>query len=176
MNDKQKRFVAEYLIDLNATEAAKRAGYKASTAYSQGQRLLKHVEVAAAITEAQQKREIRTGITADRVLQELARLGLSDVRKLFTEGGNLLPPQAWGDDMAAAVAAIEVVSRSTGEKDADGATVVEHVHKVKLWDKNSALEKIAKHLGMFVERHEHTGANGAALAFAVQFVGKNAGD
>ena len=77
MNDKQKRFCEEYLIDLNATQAAVRAGYAPKTAYSQGQRLLKDVEIAETITKLKSAQSKRTGITADRVLEELAKLGFS---------------------------------------------------------------------------------------------------
>jgi phage terminase small subunit len=136
---KQQRFVEEYLIDLNATQAAIRAGYSEKTAYSQGQRLLNNVEIQKAVAEAQEDRSNRTKITADRVLQELARIGFSDLRNMLTDG-------------------IEVVT-NTGErgKDEDGRKIVEHTHKIKVWDKNSALEKLGKHLGMFTEKIEHSG-------------------
>lgn len=68
----RERFVDEYLVDLNATQAAIRAGYSPKTAYSMGQRLLKDVEVQAAIQEARARREKRTEITQDRVVQEIA--------------------------------------------------------------------------------------------------------
>lgn len=68
LNDKQRRFAAEYIVDLNATQAAKRAGYSERTAYSQGQRLLKHAEVSALISRGAERREKRTEITADYVL------------------------------------------------------------------------------------------------------------
>jgi phage terminase small subunit len=55
-----------------------------------------------------------------------------------------------------------VVTKPGGE-DENGNRVVEHVHKLKVWDKNSALEKIAKHLGMFIDRHEHSGPGGAPI-------------
>jgi len=71
LTPKQAQFVAEYLIDLNATQAAIRAGYSEKTAYSMGQRLLKHVEVGTAITEAQAKRAERTKITQDYVLDSI---------------------------------------------------------------------------------------------------------
>lgn len=71
MNDKQRRFVQEYLVDLNATQAAIRAGYSAKTAYSQGQRLLKHVEVAAAIAKGKQKRSDALELTQDDVVRGL---------------------------------------------------------------------------------------------------------
>lgn len=68
----RERFVDEYLVDLNATQAAIRAGYSPKTAYSMGQRLLKDVEVQAAVQEARARREKRTEITQDRVVQEIA--------------------------------------------------------------------------------------------------------
>lgn len=157
---KQQRFVDEYLIDLNATQAAIRTGYSEKTAYAQGQRLLKNVEIQTAIEKANKTRSEKAGATAERVLEELSRVGFSDLRKAFTPGGALLHPGEWDDDFASAVSSVEVVSRPTGEKDDMDRPIVEHVHKLKLWDKNSALEKIAKHLGMFIERHEHSGPNG----------------
>lgn len=69
LTDKQRLFVQEYLVDLNATQAAIRAGYSEATAYAQGSRLLKHVEIAAAIAAAQGARSERTEITQDYVLQ-----------------------------------------------------------------------------------------------------------
>lgn len=77
MTDKQKRFCEEYLVDLNATKAALRAGYAEKTAYSQGQRLLKNVEINDCISELKEKQSVRTGITADKVLEELAQLGFA---------------------------------------------------------------------------------------------------
>lgn len=74
MTPKQEAFVREYLVDLNATQAAIRAGFSAKTAYSAGQRLLKHVEVAAAITEARRKLSARADFTVDRHMDELARI------------------------------------------------------------------------------------------------------
>nr|WP_317412977.1 terminase small subunit [uncultured Solibaculum sp.] len=74
LTDKQQRFVDEYLIDLNATQAAIRAEYSSKTAYSMGQRLLKNVEVQAAIQEAQNKRQKRTEITQDYVLEKLKEI------------------------------------------------------------------------------------------------------
>ena len=79
LNDKQKQFCKEYLVDLNATQAAIRARYAEKTAYSQGQRLLKNVEAQEYIRELMQKREQRTEITADKVLEEYAKLGFSDI-------------------------------------------------------------------------------------------------
>lgn len=79
MNDKQQRFCEEYLIDLNATQAAIRAGYASKTAYSQGQRLLKNVEIAEHIAELKSNQSERTRITADKVLEELSKLGFASM-------------------------------------------------------------------------------------------------
>lgn len=164
LTDKQHRFVAEYLVDLNATQAAIRAGYSEKTARQVGSENLSKPDIADAIAIAQQERAERTGVTADMVIRELARIGFSDLRKVLSSGGSLIDPQEWDDDTAAAIASVEVVTLS-GERgrDEEGNKIVERTHKLKVWDKNSALEKLGKHLGMFVDRHEHTGKDGAPL-------------
>lgn len=83
LTPKQARFVDEYLIDLNATQAAIRAGFSEKTAYSQGQRLLKNVEVQAAIAARQAERANRTEITQDRVLAELWKMATADPNELI---------------------------------------------------------------------------------------------
>ncbi len=74
LSNKRRRFVDEYIIDLNATQAAIRTGYSEKTAYSQGQRLLKNVEVAAVVSEAIEARAKRTEFTADDVVRELVSI------------------------------------------------------------------------------------------------------
>lgn len=164
LNAKQQRFVEEYLIDLNATQAAIRAGYSAKTAHSHGSRLLNDVEIAAAISSAKMERAERTGITQDRVLDELAKIGFSDLRKMMTSGGALRLPDDWDDETAGAISSIEVITRPDGEQDAEGRRAVEAVHKIRAWDKISALEKIGKHLGMF----EGAGGGGDEVASALR--------
>lgn len=149
---KQQAFIEEYLIDLNATQAAIRAGYSEDTAFSIGCENLTKPLIAAAIAEAKLARSKRTNIKADRVLQELARIGFSDLRKVITDHGHIRNPQAWDDDTAAAISSLEVVRKSDSEKDEDGHPIIEYVHKIKMWDKNSALEKLAKHLGVYSDK------------------------
>jgi phage terminase small subunit len=162
MRGKRDRFVEEYLVDLNATQAAIRAGYSEKTARSQGQRLLTKVDIQAAIQIAEQERSERTEIDQDRVLREQARIGFSDIRQLFDERGNLKPIQALPDDVAAAISSIEVVAKNTG-KDSEGNPRVEYVYRIRLWDKRGALSDISKHLGMFVERHEIASRGGEPI-------------
>lgn len=142
---KQAAFIEEYLVDLNATQAAIRAGYKPKRAYSTGQENLSKPVIAEALAAAQQARSERTAINADRVVLELARLAQSDVRRLFTSDGHLLRVIDLDDDTAAAVSSVEVVSRQAGTRE---NPEIEYVHKIKLWDKNSALQTLAKHVGL----------------------------
>lgn len=148
LSDKQRRFVEEYLVDLNATQAAIRAGYSEKTAGQAAFNLFKKVEIQNAISEAQNARSKRTQITQDRVLQEFAKIGFSDIRSLFTEDGNLRPLSALDADAAAALSSVEVVTKNLGDGE------VEYVHKIKLWDKVGSLTQIGRHLGMFVDKTE----------------------
>lgn len=162
MTPKQQRFVDEYLIDLNATQAAIRAGYSAKTAGAIGDENLKKPEIAEAVSNAMEKRAERTQITADRVLAELGKIGFADIRKLFTSGGSLLPVSDLDADAAACLSSIEITTRKVRGGDDDET---ENVSKVRLWDKRAALVDIGKHLGMFKERVELTGKDGNAIEF-----------
>src|SRR4051812_24136150 len=111
LTPKQQRFAEEYLLDLNATQAAIRAGYSAKTAEVQGSRLLSYAKVSAAIAEAQDARSARTGITADRVLSELAKIGfanMADYMKSTPGGDPYLDFSALTRDQAAALVEVTV--------------------------------------------------------------------
>lgn len=157
---KQQRFVEEYLVDLNATQAAIRAGYSEKTADKQGSQLLGKTSIAEAVRVAMDERSERTEITQDRVLAELAKVGFSDLRNVFTAAGAIIDVQDWDDETAGAISSLEVVRRNDGSKDEDGNHNIEYVHKIKVWDKVSALEKMGKHLGLFPTRIEGSGNNG----------------
>ncbi|MCV2218889.1 terminase small subunit [Thauera sp. Sel9] len=147
MTPRQARFVDEYLIDLNATQAAIRAGYSPRTATQQGERLLRNVEVCGAIEEGRKARQKRTGISQDDTLRELARVAFFDPRRLFNADGSPKGIHDLDDDTAAAVAGIEVLEQFEGSgKD---RVFVGYLKKYKIADKNSALEKLMKHLGLY---------------------------
>ena len=150
----QQRFVDDYLVDLNGTQAAIRAGYSQNGANRAASRLLSIIDIQAAIAEGRTKMSERTGITQDRVLNELAKIGFSDIRKVLTDTGQIQDPSQWDDYTAGAVASFEVSSQGSGD---DGAAAT--VHKFKVWDKLNALEKIGKHLGMFKEGVARTDIN-----------------
>ncbi|MGR3574028.1 MAG: terminase small subunit [Sagittula sp.] len=151
---KQARFVEEYLIDLNATQAAIRAGYSAKTARSQGQRLLTNVDVERALSEAQSKRSEKTGINAEWVLKRLADEAEADVADLYDEDGNLRPvhewPVIWRKGLVAGLDVEEVTVEGT---------VISRVKKLKLSDRIKRIELIGKHVDVqaFKDQVEHKG-------------------
>lgn len=159
MTPKQEAFVNEYLVDLNATKAAMRAGYSAKTAASQGERLLRNVEITRALQGARKAREERTQITQDRVLQELARIAFFDIRKLYREDGSLKAINELDDDAAAVLSGVDVTSVSIGDSE-DASTIA--TKKAKIFDKTGALQLAMRHLGMLKDKIEHSGTIGIA--------------
>lgn len=157
LNPKQQRFCDEYLIDRNATRAY-RVAYNAkdTVAGANGARLLNNAKIRAVLDAAIQAQQERTEITADKTLRETAALAFSDIRKLFEEDGKFKDLQDLDDDTAAALASVDVVTMRDGPE-------VMYVKKIKFWDKNAALEKLGKHLKLFVERKEVTGEDGGPI-------------
>lgn len=158
LTPKQKIFADEYLIDLNATMAYKVAYPKVKkdeVAKAAGSRLLTNVNVAAYIDERMKEREKRTEITQDRVLQELAKLGFFDIRKLFDDSGKPLDISMLDDDTAACIAGLEVVDYFEGA--GEDREFAGYVKKYKLTDKLRAIELMGRHLGMFRDKLELSG-------------------
>ena len=151
---KQQRFVEEYLVDLNATQAAKRAGYSEKTAGRIGFENLQKPVIQAALQEALQKRSDRTEITADKVLRELAVLAFSDMAHYvqFNEAGNILLDFSQMPHGATRAIA-EVVQDEYVDGKGEDARLVKRT-RFKLHGKQPALDSLAKHLGMYIERHE----------------------
>lgn len=147
MTAKKALFVAEYLVDLNATEAAKRCGYSLRTAYAQGHRLLKDAEISAAIAEGQAKRLATAELSATRVLEELRRLAFADLRTLFDASGNLKPISELTVEEAACIGGFEVIKKNAEAGDG----IIDTVHKVKVLDKTRSLEMLAKHFALLTE-------------------------
>lgn len=145
LTPKQSAFVAEYLKDLNATQAAIRAGYSEATAGAIGAENLTKPEIRRAVDEALQRRAERVEVKADDVLRELLRLAMVDVGEAFDEHGQLKALKDMTPDVRRAIAAIEVEDREDGR-----------VRKVRFWDKKGALELLGKHLKLFTEKIEHS--------------------
>jgi phage terminase small subunit len=104
-------------------------------------------KVSVRVAELREKAAKRAEITAADVLKEAARIAFSDIRKLFDENGNLKPVSELDDDIAAAVASIEVTEEFAGS--GESREFVGYTKKIKFWDKNAALEKLFKLLGLF---------------------------
>lgn len=145
MTKKQKRFVEEYLIDLNATQAAIRAGYSPHTAKDIGCENLAKPNIAAAISQAMAERSRRTGINQDRVLQELARIGFAKITDVVDPETAKIRTDASDDDLAC-IQSIKIKPNEFGTE-----------REVKLYDKKSALVDLGKHLGLFKDKVELTG-------------------
>lgn len=163
LTPKQERFVAEYLIDLNATAAARRAGYSAKTAEQQGPRLLGNVAVAQAIGRRQAKIAEKLEVTQERVVAELAKLGfanMADYMRAGPDGDPFLDFSALTRDQAAALTEVTVDDFVDGR--GEDARAVRRV-KFKLADKRAALVDLGKHLGMFTDKVTLTGPDGGPL-------------
>lgn len=166
LTPKQERFVAEYLVDLNATKAAIRAGYSAKTAGSQAFDLLKKPEIAAAIEAARLKHASNAGLSIERVLLEAQRLAFFDIRKLVDKDGNPIPINQLDDDTAAAIQGLDVAT--VGNMDVG----VGQVLKYKIADKNAALERLFKHLGLFAVDNKQSNPGGAMAEFIAELAAR----
>jgi phage terminase small subunit len=143
LTPKQQRFIEEYVVDLNATQAAIRAGYSAKTINKNVRRLMVNEGVAQAIQQQQAELAGRTRVTAERVILEYARLAFAEQRAFVEwgpDGVRLKPSDTLSTDDAAAVAEVSQTITDTG-----GSI------RFKLHDKKGALDSLAKHLGLFRE-------------------------
>lgn len=155
MTKKQKRFVEEYLIDLNATQAAIRAGYSPDTAGSIGNENLKKPEICACVEKAMAERSKRTGVCADRVVQELAKIAFLNLRDLIDPKTAAVREDA-SDEDTAALQSIKVKKTysETGES-------IER--EAKAADKLKALELLGRHLGMWNDKLDVNGVEGVVI-------------
>jgi phage terminase small subunit len=147
MTPKQQRFVEKYLVDLNATKAAVRAGYSEKTAHEIGHQNLSKVEIQEALQTAFAARSKRVEVDQDWVVRRLARIADLDLRKLFAEDGTLRPIHELPEDVAGAIASVDVVRRRGDAEE----------YRVRLPDRIRALDLLGRHLGMF--RDGVTGRN-----------------
>lgn len=157
LNPKQEKFVLEYLKDLNATQAAIRAGYSAKTAAAIGSENLRKPQIMEAIAAKQNKVVKKLEVTAERILLERARLAFFDPRKLLDSTGRPKPLHDLDDDTAAAIAGLKVQDKydrpEPGAEEGNVSTVLEY----KLADKNASLTALEKINGMYSSGDEPAG-------------------
>lgn len=150
LTPKQQRFVEEYLIDLNATQAAIRAGYSEKTANEIGAENLAKPSIAKAIQDALKERSERVQIDADYVLKRLVEIDQMDVLDIMDDDGNVKPLRDWPKIWRQYISNIETISMDDGEG---------WLKKIKWPDKVKNLELIGKHVsvGAFKDKIEHSG-------------------
>lgn len=142
LTPKQARFVEEYLVDLNASAAARRAGYSESTANRIGPENLSKPVIKSRIDAALDQRSSRTEVTADKVVRELARIAFADVREVaeVRDGSvRVKDTDEWSDDAALAVSEVKETKRG---------------RSVKMHSKLDALKKLGEHLGLWRDDRE----------------------
>lgn len=145
LTPKMESFCQEYLVDLNGTQSAIRAGYSEDTAYSIAWENLRKPEIQERISELRKDAAKKLDLTKERILQEYSRLAFSDIRKLYTEDGVLKKINDLGEDEAASIAGIEVEELFEGfgqEREKIGYTT-----KIKRADKRAALDSLCRVLG-----------------------------
>ncbi|CAN0620517.1 phage terminase small subunit [Burkholderia multivorans] len=161
LTDKQRRFVDEYLVDLNATQAAIRAGYSKRTAASQGERLLRNVEVQAALAERMKAREQRTQVDADYVVRRMVEIDQMDVLDIMTDAMELKPVSQWPRVWRQYLSGFDLAEMVEGR--GEDRELVGVLKKIKWPDKVKNLELLGRHLGMFKDRVEVTGKDGGPV-------------
>ena len=163
LTPKQKRFVEEYLVDLNATQAAIRAGYSKKRASETGYQLLQKTTVSKAIQEAMDKRSERTGITGDQVIKQLAKIAFADIKDVVVWNNKEVvvdTDKKTGKPVTQQELTIDVKSAD----EVDGTILSEITETtnhqgrkigVKLNDRMKALELLGRHLGLFDPKMKH---------------------
>lgn len=151
MTKKQQRFVEEYLIDLNATQAAIRAGYSVRFANTNANKILQNTTLQAAIGRAIAERSKRTGVNQDRIVLELAKIAFVNMADVVDMNSVTIKADANRDDLASICSVrVKTFPCKSGELGIE--------REVKTYDKIKALELLGKHLGMFSDKIKFEGA------------------
>lgn len=163
MNQRQQVFCDEYLVDLNATQAAIRAGYSPRSAAAAGCKNLQRKDVQEFIDEKMAQRSQRTGVNSERVVQELARIAFLNVSDAVDIKTGKVKLDASKEDLAA-ITSLKV--KQMAGQDWDGEE-----REVKFADKLKALELLGRHCGLWKDKTEVSGA----VQVVVQYEYKSAG-
>jgi phage terminase small subunit len=142
LTPKQERFCQEYIIDLNATQAAIRASYSEPSARQIASDLLSNVDIQERLKEIQKDIQERTQITQDMVIKELAKIGFSDIKNYYHGGDSQKPISGLDDKISGAIKEVKITEFTT-------ESGVVTTKEIKLYDKKAALDSLGKHLGIF---------------------------
>lgn len=149
LTQKELRFIDEYIVDLNGTQAAVRAGYSKRSAHTTCHDVLKKPEIMQRIKQKQMDIQVSTGITVENITKELAKIAFFDLRMALNIDGTVKPIDQLDDNTIAGIAGLEIneLFEGTG-RDRER---VGYTKKIKIADKVAALEKLGKHLGIFTD-------------------------
>lgn len=160
---KQEAFCNEYLIDLNATQAAIRAGYSIDTASEMGYENLGKPHLQSLISELKAIRSKRCEISQDNVLKELAKIGFSDIRDFYNGNGQLKLPHDMSDQAAACLSGIDVDEIFGFNPESEQREKIGETKKIKLHNKITALDLLGRHLGIFEKDNKQKSVEGLIL-------------
>ncbi|ECG1895489.1 terminase small subunit [Salmonella enterica subsp. enterica] len=154
LTDKQEAFCREYLVDLNATQAAIRAGYSEKTANRIAAQLLSKLDIQQRVSALKDGRNQRTEINADYVLRRLAEIDQMDVLDILNGDGGLRPISEWPPVWRTSISAMDIESKIVNF---DETTTEFILKKIKWPDKVKNLSLLGKHVNVnaFKEVHEH---------------------
>jgi len=177
LNRKQQLFVAEYLVDLNATQAAIRAGYSVRTAFRSGAQNMQKSAIKAAIDAEIEKQKARINITADSVVKELALVGFANMADFIVidEGGGIqaIPLDQLAEGKSRIIKKVKekrVIRTVKGTKEKpDGEEILDATYEFELCDKVKSLELLARHLGLLNDKNEF-GLNAATAALILSML------
>lgn len=161
LTPKQSRFVDEFLKDMIAKDAAIRSGYSKKTADVIGYQLLHNPLVSAEIQRRIAKVSKKVEITKERILAEYAKIAFSNMQDLADwnqSGVTLKPSDELTRRKSAAISEVSETVNNAGFK----------ALKIKLHDKKGALDSLAKHLGLLIDKHEVTGKDGKPLSIKLE--------
>lgn len=183
LTDKEQQFVLHFTTTCNFTEpqrAAVLAGYAESRAHVQAYEILARPNVVKAIEEAKtrvrQVAEQEAGITLGEVVAKLAQMAMFDIRRLYDEAGNILRPDMWPDDVAAAISGLEVFEEFEDDPEG-GKTRTGQTKKVKVVERTKALDMLMKYLGGYDKDNRQKGQGGTdAVNELINVIRKVSGD
>src|SRR3954465_62707 len=158
LTPKQERFCQEYTIHWTATRAAKEAGYSEKSAHLQGYQLLRNPIVQTRIKELTDAALKDIGVSRERVLTELSRIAFLDPGRAYDEIGQLIPIKEMPEDVRRAVSKVKIFEEFKGR--GYDRELIGFTKEVEFAPKKSALDTLAKHLGLVPEKLEHSGPNG----------------
>ncbi|SEH89382.1 terminase small subunit [Paraburkholderia hospita] len=166
---KQQMFVQEYIIDFNGSRSVIAAGYSDKAANVMAAKLLAQPKIQAALANAMRQRAARLQITQDRVLLEVARLAMFDIRKMLHPDGSMKAIDELDDDTAASLIGLDVFEEFAGA--GEERVQIGWTKKFKLADKKGALELLMRHMGMLNDKLKLQGDAANPLVLLLQQMG-----